>query len=71
MNIQTQKVAFVQDFSQLQNEEVVSRFEQLMKIEKKEVKPMTLQELNTRIDRSENDFKNNRFKTTEELLAKY
>ncbi len=71
MNIQTRKIEFVQAFLQLQNEEVISRFEQLLKIEKKEFKPMTLKELNSRIDRSENDFKNNRFKTTEEILAKY
>ncbi len=71
MNIQTRKIEFVQAFLRLENEESISRFEQLLKIEKKEFKPMTLKELNSRIDRSENDFKNNRFKTTKEILAKY
>ena len=34
-------------------------------------KPMTQDELNNRIDQSESDFRNNRFKSSSELLAKY
>ena len=34
-------------------------------------KPMSVEELNARIDRSEEDFKNNRFKTSADLLSKY
>ncbi|WP_397447370.1 hypothetical protein [Polaribacter sp. R77954] len=34
-------------------------------------KSMTINELNKRIDKSESDFKNNRFKTSSELFAKY
>ncbi len=71
MNIEARKIKFVQAFLQLQDEELISRFEQLLKVEKKEFKPMSLTELNSRIDRSEDDFKNNRFKTTEEIPAKY
>ncbi len=70
MNIQTRKIEFIQAFLQLQNEESISRFEQLLKAEK-EFKPMTIEELNRRIKRSEDDFKNNRFKTTKEIIAKY
>ncbi len=71
MNIQTRKIAFIQAFLQLQSEESISRFEELLEIEKKEFRPMSIEELNARIERSENDFKNGDFKTTEELLAKY
>lgn len=71
MNIQTRKIEFIQAFLQLQSEESISRFEELLEIEKKEFKSMSIEELSSRIDRSEADFKNNRFKTTEEMLNKY
>jgi hypothetical protein len=34
-------------------------------------KPMSIKEFNERIDKSENDFKNGRYKSTSELLRKY
>ncbi len=71
MDIQTRKIKFVQAFLQLESEELISRLEELLKIGKKEFKPMSIEELNSRIDRSEDDLKNNRFKTTEQILAKY
>ncbi len=71
MDIQTRKIKFVQAFLQLESEELISRLEELLKVGKKEFKPMSIEELNSRIDRSEDDFKNNRFKTTERILAKY
>ncbi len=71
MDIQTRKIEFVHEFLKLQSEESVLIFEQLLKSEKEKIKPMSVEELNARIDRSENDFKNERFKTTEEILNKY
>jgi len=76
MDLQSRKIEFVQDFLKLQSEEAISRLEKLLKKEKKNVvgeefKPMTKKELNKRIDQSEADFKNNRFKKTSELLSKY
>jgi len=76
MDLQTRKIEFVQEFLKLQDEEAVARLERLLEKEKKtdnvkEVRPMTKKELNQRIDQSESDFKNNRFKTTSELLSKY
>ncbi len=35
------------------------------------LKPMTISELNTRIDKSEKDFENGDFVKAEDLLAKY
>ncbi len=35
------------------------------------LKPSTIAELNSRIDKSEDDFRNGRYKTSAELLAKY
>jgi len=76
MNLEARKIEFVQEFLKLQSEEAVSRLEKILRNEKKEsdeqvFEPMTHKELNERIDKSESDFKNNRFKTSSELLAKY
>lgn len=76
MDIQTRKIEFVQDFLKLQSEEIISQFEKLLKKTKKnsntaEFKPFTVEELNERISKSENDFENGRFKTTSEILSKY
>ena len=37
----------------------------------KNFKPMTIEELNSRIDKSEEDFANGRFYTSEEVLKKF
>lgn len=76
MNLEARKIEFVQEFLKLQSDEAVSQLEKLLKKQKKELveqvlEPMTHEELNRRIDQSESDFKNNRFKTSSELLAKY
>lgn len=76
MNLEARKIEFVQDFLKLQSEEAISRLEKLLQNElfasdKQVFEPMTQDELNKRIDQSESDFKNNRFKSSSELLAKY
>lgn len=76
MDLQSRKIEFVQEFLKLQSEETVARLEKLLRKEKnssteKDFAPMTKEELNQRIDQSENDFKNNRFKRTKDLLSKY
>ncbi|WP_312823766.1 hypothetical protein [Epilithonimonas sp.] len=70
MNIETRKIEFVQAFLNLQSEELISQFEKLLKKAKqieKELKPFTIEELQERIAKSEEDFENGRFKTQEEL----
>lgn len=76
MDLQSRKIEFVQEFLKIQNEETISRLEKFLKKEKKssdsnEYPSMTKEELNNRIERSELDFKNNKFKNSSELLAKY
>ena len=74
MDIQSRKIEFVKEFLKLQSEEVISRLEKLLKKETAktlELKPFTMEQLHARLDKSEDDFKNGRYKTTEELLAKY
>lgn len=76
MNLEARKIEFVQEFLKLQSEEAVSRLEKILRKEKKMsdrrvVEPMTQEELHKRIDQSESDFINNRFKSSSQLLAKY
>ncbi|WP_081212502.1 hypothetical protein [Salegentibacter sediminis] len=76
MDLEARKIEFIKDFLQLQSEEAISRLEKVLKKEKKNViekdfNPMTQKELDQRIDQSEEDFKNNRFKKTSDLLSKY
>lgn len=72
MDLQTRKIEFVQEFLKLQSEEIISQLENLLRKKNNErIEPMTEAELNERIDQSEQDFKNGKFKTSAELLAKY
>nr|WP_322624910.1 hypothetical protein [uncultured Flavobacterium sp.] len=75
MDLQTRKIEFVQEFLKLENEEIIAILEVVMKQQtsgnEDHFKPMTVEELNARIDRSEEDFKNGRYKTSAELLARF
>jgi hypothetical protein len=76
MNLEARKIKFIQEFLKLQSEEAVARLEKLLKNEKNSpeddiFEPMTEDELNARINQSESDFRNNRFKSSSELLEKY
>jgi len=73
MDLQTRKISFVQEFLSIQNEEVVSRLEKYLKKEKtsmveKAFKPMSIEELNRRIDQSMEDSKNGRVIEANQLL---
>lgn len=75
MTIEARKIEFVQEFLRVQNEEVIARLEKILKKEQEFsseqfFEPMTQEELDIRIDQSESDFRNNRFKTSSELLTK-
>jgi hypothetical protein len=72
MDLQTRKIEFIQEFLKLTSEEVISKFETLLKKEKSYLSnPFDQEELIKRINQSESDFKNNRHKTSDELLSKY
>jgi len=76
MNLEARKIEFIQEFLKLQSEASISRLEKILRKEKNTssgqiVQPMTQDELNKRIDESEADFENNRFKSSAGLLAKY
>ena len=72
MNIESRKIEFVQAFLNLQSEELISQFEKLLKKTKqteKELKPFTIEELNSRIDTSLEDSKNDEGTESNELLS--
>ena len=78
MDIQTRKIEFIQAFLKLEREEVISQFEVLLSLksdygtkENKDIKPISIREFNKRMDKSEDDFKNGRYKNTAELLKKF
>ena len=74
MDLQTRKISFVQEFLNLQSEEIILLFEKLLKQEKKkisakELKPMTLAEFNERIDISLEDSRKVRLTESSKLLS--
>lgn len=71
MNLQARKIAFVQEFLSIESEEMISRLEILLKneIEDHTFKPMTVEELNRRIDQSEQDSIKGRVIEHNDLLA--
>ena len=78
MDLQTRKIEFVQAFLKLQSEELISQFENLLRIKSLQeiedgrvLEPMSIEEFNKRIDQSESDFKNDKYKSTSELLKKF
>jgi chemotaxis protein CheY-P-specific phosphatase CheC len=75
MDLQTRKIQFIQEFLKIQSEEAISQFEKLLgqRIKPKEnsFEPMTIEELNNRINKSEADFNSKRFRSSAEILSKY
>jgi len=75
MDLQTRKLELIQEFLKVQSEDVILRLEKILKKEKKEserehIKPMTIEEFNSRIDQSMEDSKNGRLIEANELKAK-
>ena len=75
MDLQSRKIEFVQEFLKIQNEEVVSRLEKFLRSENNselndEFEPMTMDEFNSRIDKSMEDSKNGRLIKASDLKAK-
>lgn len=73
MDIQTRKIEFIQEFLKIQNEELLIRLEKLLHANKStknnDLRPMTIDELNERIDKSMDDSKNNRLTTSSDLIS--
>ncbi len=69
MDLQTRKIAFVQKFLSLESEEFVSFLETMLQSETNgQLQPMTMQELNARIDTSLEDSENDNVIEATEIL---
>lgn len=76
MNIQNREIEFIQAFLQINDKKVIHELEEVLKKDQiysisKDIKPLSIEELNNRIAQSEKDFEEGNFKTTSELLTKY
>jgi hypothetical protein len=73
MDIQTRKIAFVQEFLKLQNEELLTCLEKLLRTdrstESNDFKPMTMAEFKGRIDQSMDDSEKDRLITSRDLMT--
>ena len=74
MDLQTRKIEFVQEFLKVQSEEVIAKLEKILRKEIKSpekdiIKPMSVEELNARIDKSISDSENGRLTKASDLKA--
>jgi len=75
MDLEARKITFVQEFLRLQNEEIVSGLEKLLRKRKAELiennfKPMTMEQYDAEIDQAMEDSKNGRMIKATDLKAK-
>lgn len=73
MYIQARKIHFIQEFLRVADDDLVTKFEKLLRVERKkqldkELRPMTMNEFDELIDKSENDFNNGRVTESQNLL---
>uniref|UniRef100_UPI00404A185B hypothetical protein n=1 Tax=Flavobacterium sp. TaxID=239 RepID=UPI00404A185B len=76
MDIQTRKLAFIEEFLKIQSTDILSQLEEILKKQQNTseflVEDSSVEEqLNQRVEQSELDFEHKRFKNTSELLARY
>ncbi|MDO9038535.1 MAG: hypothetical protein Q7U59_09340 [Lutibacter sp.] len=75
MNLEARKLSFIQEFLRLQNEEIVSGLENLLRKRKIELiendfKPMSIEQFNSDINQSLDDSKNEKLIKAIDLKAK-
>lgn len=68
MDIQSRKLEFIHEFLKVQSEELISLLESVLKNDN-EFMPFTIEELNTRIEESLEDSRNERIIESNELLS--
>lgn len=75
MDLQTRKITFVQEFLRLQNEEIISGLEHLLREKKaeqidKSLTPMSIDQFNSEIDQSMKDSVDGRLTSAKDLKKK-
>ncbi len=73
MDIQARKILFIQEVLRLKNEKIIDKLEKTLyqerkRMAKKEISPMTIEQLNSIIDQAEEDSVKNRLYSAEEIL---
>ncbi|KQB44499.1 hypothetical protein RCH33_1668 [Flavobacterium daejeonense] len=70
MNLEARKISFIQEFLKIQSEETISRLESILKKEKTDtLQPMSIENLNQRIDQSLDDAKNGKITEINDLIS--
>ena len=75
MNLEARKISLVQEFLRIDNEKMISALENFLRKNKSEqfeknLKPMSLEQLNFEIDKALDDEKNNRLISAKNLKDK-
>jgi hypothetical protein len=75
MDLKARKIKFVQEFLRLQNEEIVSGLENLLRSKKAELleqnlQPMSMEQYDAEMDQAMEDSKNGRMIAVKDLKAK-
>ncbi|MBF6609824.1 MAG: hypothetical protein ITF99_01580 [Chryseobacterium sp.] len=69
MDLQTRKLAFIQEFLKVQSEELISRLENILKSNNEDFSLFTSEELNSRINAAMEDSKKDQVTESTELIA--
>ncbi|MCJ8155784.1 hypothetical protein MKJ01_18710 [Chryseobacterium sp. SSA4.19] len=69
MDIQTRKLKFIQEFLKIQSEELIFRLEKILINNENHFDSFSIEELNTRIDQSLEDSKNDKVIESGDLLS--
>jgi hypothetical protein len=72
MDLQTRKLTFIQEFLRIQNEDIISGLEKMLKkrraeLYEKNLKPMSMEQFNADIDQSLKDSENDRVISARDL----
>jgi len=76
MDFQTTKIELIKHLLNVKKQSVLDKLSEILLNDNtnnidSELSPMTIEELNSRIDKSENDFNNGKVISSEDLLSKY
>ncbi len=75
MDFQTTKIELIKHLLDVKKQSVLDRLSEILLNDNssidRDLSPMSIDELNSRIDKSENDFKNDKVISSESLLSKY
>jgi len=67
MNIDTRKLAFIQRFAQLKDENTLKKFEQLLELEGQHFQPMSVEEYQGHVREGMEDYKSGRVTNHEDF----